>query len=96
MTESPDILTLFKSWLNDLLGHRDSEIIESLNEIEETHEMFATALKKHDDELKRISRLQGIHETRIETAKALLNEKMNIEKISEITGLSVDEIEKLN
>jgi len=31
----------------------------------------------------------------IETAKALLNEKLALPKIAEITGLSVREIEKL-
>ncbi len=60
MTESPEVVTLFKNWLNDLLGFKDAEIIESLDELEETHEMFATALKKHDEELRRKSEQQGI------------------------------------
>ena len=103
MTESPEVVTLFKKWLNDLLGHRDPEIIESIEKIEETSEMFATALKKHDDELKRISEKKGmqkgiqkgIQQQKRETAKALLKEKMPLKKIAEITGLTVEEIRKM-
>ncbi len=99
MTESPEVLTLFKNWLNDLLGHQDYTIIESITEIEETHEMFATALKKHDDELRRESEQEGfqkgLREGKLETAKALLKEKMSVDKIADITGLSAGEIRKL-
>ena len=38
---------------------------------------------------------QGKHEAKQETARALLDEDMSIEKISQITGLSVEEIEDL-
>jgi len=38
---------------------------------------------------------QGIHQKAIDTAKALLNKKMPVKEIAEITGLSVKEIEKL-
>jgi predicted transposase/invertase (TIGR01784 family) len=38
---------------------------------------------------------KGIMQTKTKTALALLKENMNIEKIAEITGLSVKEIEKL-
>jgi len=38
---------------------------------------------------------QGIHQKAIDTAKALLNKKMPVKEIVEITGLSVKEIEKL-
>ena len=38
---------------------------------------------------------KGMHRKAIQTAKALLKEKMPVEKISSITGLSVEEIEGL-
>jgi len=38
---------------------------------------------------------QGKYEAKQETAQALLNENMSVEKISQITGLSVEEIEDL-
>lgn len=38
---------------------------------------------------------KGIQKKAIETARALLNEKMPMEKIALISGLSVDEIKRL-
>ena len=38
---------------------------------------------------------EGMHRKAIQTAKALLNKKMDIQEISEITGLSVEEIKSL-
>ncbi len=94
MTESPEVINLFKNWLNDLLGFKDTEIIESLDELEETHEMFATALKKHDDELKRISEQKGIEkgklEGKIEDARKMRNKGISLDDIIEITGLSAE------
>ena len=40
-------------------------------------------------------REEGIKEGITETAKKMLKEKLDIELISKITGLSVDEIKKL-
>jgi len=40
-------------------------------------------------------KLEGKLEGKLDTAKNLLKEKMPVNKISEITGLSVDEIQKL-
>ncbi len=99
MTESPEVLTLFKNWFNDLLGQKDAEIIETIEKIEETHEMFATALKKHDDELRRTSKHEGIQEGILEgkreIAKTLLEENMPVKRIAEITGLGIKEIRDL-
>ena len=38
---------------------------------------------------------QGSKQKELEIARAMLNKKMNIETISEITGLSIEEIEKI-
>ena len=48
----------------------------------------------HDDG-KKEGKIEGRKETQIKIAKKMLNEKFTIEKISELTGLSVEEIEKL-
>ena len=42
-----------------------------------------------------IGLLQGRNEAKLETAKTLLAFGDSIEKVSKVTGLSVDEIEKL-
>ena len=39
--------------------------------------------------------MQGSKREKIEIARAMLNKKMNIETISEITGLSIEEIQKI-
>ena len=48
----------------------------------------------HDDG-KKEGKIEGRKETQIKIAKKMLNEKFTIEKISELTGLSVEEIEKI-
>ena len=40
-------------------------------------------------------RQEGILEGKLETAEALLKEKMPVEKIAQITGLSLQDIQKL-
>ena len=39
---------------------------------------------------------QGVHQKAVETAKTLLTFGDSIEKVSKVTGLSVEEIEKLS
>ena len=48
----------------------------------------------HDDG-KKEGKIEGRKETQIKIAKKMLNEKFTIEKISELIGLSAEEIEKL-
>jgi len=98
MTESPEVVNLFKNWLNNLLGYKDTEISETLTDLEGTHEMFATALKKHDDELKRASKQKGlekglekgIEKGKIEAARNMKKKGMSLDDIVEITGLSAE------
>jgi predicted transposase/invertase (TIGR01784 family) len=65
--------------------------------------MLSSALKKRDKiqfeqgiekEIEKDIQ-KGMHTKAIETAKALLKEKMAIEKNACVTGLSIDEIKKL-
>jgi len=104
MTESPVVVNLFKNWLHDLLGYKDHEITESLTDLEGTHEMFATALKKHDDELKRTSEQKGIQKGiqkgldkgmekgiqkgKIDDAIKMKEKGLSLRDIIEITGLT--------
>ena len=65
--------------------------------------MFATKLEKYGEKLKKEAMREGIqkgkqegmHRKAIQTAKALLNKNMNVQEISEITGLTIDEIKSL-
>ena len=47
------------------------------------------------DEGWRDGKLEGKRENQIEIAKIMLKKKMELEDISEITGLTIEEIEKL-
>ena len=57
--------------------------------------MLRSSLEKYSKKLINERIEKGILQTKTKTALALLKENMNIEKIAEITGLSVKEIEKL-
>jgi len=90
-TEKPEVIILFRRWINDLLGYKDKTINESISELEETGEMLATALKKHDEKL-----IKEVIETKaLDTAKKMLAEGLDISLISRITGLSEKKIREL-
>jgi len=57
--------------------------------------MLRSSLEKYSKKLINERIEKGILQTKTKTALALLKENMTVEKISEITGLSVKEIEKL-
>ena len=65
--------------------------------------MFATKLEKYGEKLKKEAMQEGVkkgvqkgmHRKAIQTARALLEENMPLEKISQITGLSIEEIESI-
>ncbi len=105
--EKPQELRLFRKWIKHFFYGNDeiSDVIEnSITEIEEVKDMLSATLKKRDKIQFEQGKLEGIQkgmqkgkiEGKLETAKALLNKKMPVKEISEITGLSVKEIEKLN
>ncbi len=100
--ERPGELRLFRKWIKHFFYGNDEisdEIENSIIEIEEVMDMLSTTLKKRD----KIQFEQGIekgieqgkYKKAVETARALIKEKMLVNKIAEITGLSVAEIEKL-
>jgi len=96
--ERPEELRLFRKWIKHFFYGNDeisNEIENSIKEIEEVKDMLSTTLKKRDKIQFEQGKLEGILEMKLDTAKALLKEKMAIAKISEITGLPEVEIKKL-
>jgi len=92
--ERPGELRLFRKWIKHFFYGNDEisdEIENSIIEIEEVKDMLSTTLKKRD----KIQFEKGKIEGKLETARILLNKKTSIKEISEITGLSVEAIEKL-
>ena len=75
--------------------------IESLNDNREYKE-FLTAeedMKKTNNTFKEIGRREGFEDgkvlEKVEIAKKLLNKNMDIKEIAEVTGLSLEKIQKL-
>ncbi len=109
-TEKPAELTLFINWFKHMFEDK-KELVEEVKGLVEVKTMLRTSIKKlKEDAIKdglqkglekglEKGLLEGIkkgeHQKAIQTARALLKEKMTVEKISEITGISVKEIKKL-
>jgi len=89
-TEKPDEIKLFINWFRYMFQDR-KDLVAEVQEIEEVKSMLRTSIKQ----LARESKLEGKKEMAIETAGALLKKKIPVKDITEITGLSVEEIEKL-
>jgi len=97
--EKPAEITLFINWFKYMFQDR-KELVEELKGIEEVKSMLRTSIKKYGEQLAKESKLEGIKEGKLEgkleTARALINKKMPIKEISEVTGLPVEEIKKLH
>jgi len=99
-------LALFINWFRYTFNDREDIVVE-LKELEEVRTMLRSSLEKYSKKLinegikkgmqKGIQKgiEKGILQTKTKTALALLKENMTVEKIAEITGLSIKEIEKL-
>ncbi len=96
-SEKPKEISLFIAWFKYMFQDR-KEAVKEIQKIEKVKSMLRTSIKKMEKEIlnegiqKGIKK--GIQKQKRETAKALLKEKMPLEKIAEITGLSVNEIRK--
>ncbi|PKL15485.1 MAG: hypothetical protein CVV49_21170 [Spirochaetae bacterium HGW-Spirochaetae-5] len=96
--EKPQELRLFRKWIKHFFYGNDeiSDKIEtSIKEIEEVKDMLSTTLKKRDQIQFQYGIEKGKHEKAIETAIALLKDNMSVDKVADITGLSVEEIKGL-
>jgi predicted transposase/invertase (TIGR01784 family) len=97
-SEKPEELSLFVIWFKYMFSERE-DLVEEIKNIEEVKTMLRSSIKKMSKKLIAEGMEKGIEkgmEKGIKkTAKALLKENMPLKKISEITGLSPEEIAKL-
>jgi len=101
--ERPAETHVFLNWMRVTFNEKHEEIYHEIKQVEEIRTMFATKLEKYGEKLKKEGLQEGLqkgvqegmHRKAIQTAKALLDKNMNIQEISEITGLSVEEIESM-
>ena len=94
--EQPEIIRLFRGWLNNLFQtSKEDWDIDTINEeignLMEVKVMFETALKERDKKMIE----QGIEQEKFELAKKMKDLGYSIEEISKVTGLSTDKIAKL-
>lgn len=102
--EHPELIRLFRLWLGNLFEttkdkFETEEITSGLDELMEVKTMFATKLKKYSEKIKKEGKVEGRVEGRVEekhvTAQKMLEKGFEIALISEITGLSTEEIAEL-
>ncbi len=103
--EDIELLNVLSSWFNNYLESIEKrkdffpidehEVKHRFDTIMEVKNMFATTLKEHDEKLRQEVRQKTIQEKAKEDAKRMLKRDYAIQEISEITGLSIEEIEKL-
>ena len=94
--EQPEIIRLFRGWLNNLFQTSEEDwdidtINEEIGNLMEVKVMFETALKERDKKMIE----QGIEQEKFELAKKMKDLGYSIEEISKVTGLSTDKIAKL-
>ena len=80
---------------DDVVGLYDKELHEELLRNTELYNAEQKGLNKGLEEGKEKGIKEGIQQKAIETAKNMLNKGLDIELISECTGLDIKEIEKL-
>ena len=90
--ENPEILTLFKNWINNLFGNAiNNQINDKIDTIMEVKNMFAETL-----EIDRKNFIkEGKIELREETAIKAIKMGLSLKDISKLTGLSIQKIKKL-
>ncbi len=88
--EQPEIIKLFRRWINNYLGY-DKEINRDITTIEEETEMFATVLEKHDKALLEKGLEQGKEQDIITAIKKGYNNTI----IHDITEISMERIEQI-
>lgn len=86
LSKGDDFVKEFESKVTDL---NEKETFQSAMTYEEDQKLILNTEK-------RISFNEGKEEKQIEIAKTMLNKVMDIQVISECTGLSIEEIERLN
>jgi predicted transposase/invertase (TIGR01784 family) len=96
--ERPDEIKLFINWFKYMFNDR-KELVEEIQGVAEVKTMLRTSIEKYGEKLLQEGFQEGIQKgiqkKAVETARALLAKNMSIKEISEITGISSEEIEKL-
>ena len=98
-------INIFSKWLRMMLGvNINDEIIDKINDMKGVKTMFETMIENYKKKLKkeglkegiREGKKEGIREGKKEAARKMLEKGYDIGIISEITGLSIKEIEEIN
>ena len=87
--------TIKKGFLSDYLNRKSTEVQNMLLAEYDYDTDIAVQRKEAREEGISIGLSQGEHKKAVETAKTLLSFGDSIEKISKVTGLAIEEIEKL-
>ena len=108
--ERPDLIKLFRLFINNLFKTSNYNNIEEVNQeidnIMEVKTMLEMALKRRDEQIRQdVLRemnnnmnnkiIETKKETKIETAKKMIEDNFSIESITRYTGLTEEEIRKL-
>jgi len=108
--ERPDLIKLFRLFINNLFKTSNYNNIEEVNQeidnIMEVKTMLEMALKRRDEQIRQdVLRemnnnmnnkiIETKKETKIETAKKMIEEGLSLNLISKCTGLTEEEIRKL-
>ena len=105
--EQPEVHKAFISWLYSFFSDPVPEWVTELSQLTEVPTMLATTIKKWEQELvqqglqqgvfqgKREGVQEGFIKGKIETALKLKQKGMSIVEIAEVTGLGIEEIQKL-
>jgi predicted transposase YdaD len=97
--ERPEETRLFTEWLHQHFGETQNTFVDKIDTLQEVRTMLAAALKRKEEEWKRVylmeGKLEGRRENALSNAKALKKLKVDIAIIAKATGLTREEIEEL-
>ncbi len=92
--ERPEEVRLFINWFRHVFKD-NRELTEDIKDEHEVKTMLRSSVEKLADNARLEGKKAGRLEGKLETAKALLREKMTPEKVAKVTGLPVEKIKKL-
>ena len=97
--EQPEVYRAFLSWLNTFFSKPVPDWVTEQLDTKEAPTMLATTLNKWKQELVQQGLQQGVYEGEkrkaIATAKKLKEKGLSLQEIAEVTGLSIEEVQKL-
>ncbi|MFZ5368269.1 MAG: Rpn family recombination-promoting nuclease/putative transposase [Spirochaetota bacterium] len=109
--EQPEVYKAFLQWLYSFFSEPAPQWVTEISQLKEVPTMLATTLKKWEHDLVQQGLQQGLQqgiqkglqqglfkgkqEEKRETARKLKQKGMSIHEIAELTGLSIDEVQKL-